>query len=416
MACCPNGVFYPQIRDCEGNLRSLEHGEFLRVGNQLFPATILSEDVTIYVDPNGSDFTGNGSIEKPYKTIGRAAEHYLLLIPGNFEVTVHLNPGIHTVSSRFQVSYPFGASLVFEGETETLAAPTVDNIDAAADTDANYPQLRFYDFELDVTGTAAEAGMFVVITNATGGTNPQVLNGLHRIESVASDTAVCRVWQCAGANAVLPSGAITVSDVKLLKSVLKFTANSQGVWLNGISAMGQWDNLVIEGNVDAYTSERAGVEMVGGAFIRSALGLYMHEWGRGVQPFANGATYLQAGAISKCRSIGINCPAFGIVRADAFVINGTGSFSINAVNAGQVLTANTKCHSMNNTAVIADNKGYIDISGGQLHYPAVTAGGFGLFARDLSDIDAEGATVTGFGTVKSPATNPGNDESRIIGP
>lgn len=416
MACCPNGVFYPQIRDCEGNLRSLEHGEFLRVGDQLFPTVPLSNAVTIYVDPNGNDFSGNGSSEKPYKTLTRAAEDYLLLVPGNFSVIVHLNPGINIVDSRFQIAYPYGASLFFEGETETLASPAVDNIDGAADTDANYPTLRFYDFELDVTGTGAEAGMFVVITNATGGTNPQVLNGLHRIESVASDTAVCRVWQCDGANAVLPSGAVTVSNVKLLKSILKFTADSQGVWLNGISAMGQWDNLVLEGNVDAYTSERAAVEMVGGAFIRSGSGLYLHEWGRGVQPFAQGVAYLQSGGASKCRSMGLHCQALGEMLATNFVINGTGSFSMLATGGSQIIATNTKCHSMNNTAVFADNKGYIDIAGGQLHYPAVTAGGFGLFARDLSDIDAEGATVTGFGTVKSPATNPGNDESRIIGP
>lgn len=419
MTCCPiPRTLQPVVFDpCINDFRTAEMGESLLVNGVVLPYIELKSDIIIYVDyENGSDFSIDGRIDRPFKTIFGAASFYSRLIPGNFEVRVHFNSGQHIVAARFQVVYPFGSNLVFEGEIETLVSPSIANIDTAASTDSNYPQLRYYEFELDVSGSGAQEGNFVVLEDATSGTNPQVINGLHRIESITSGTAVIRVWQASGTDAVLPSGAITVGNVKLLKSILKFTENSQGIWLNGNASMGQWDNLVIEGSQPAYASSRAGIEMVGGGFIRSGFGLYIHEWGRGLQPFAQGITYLQEGAISKCRDMGVNCTFGGYVSVRESVINGTGSFAISAQTNGQVNATNTKCHSMNNTAVIADNNGFVDISGGSLHYPGTMAGGFGLFARDLSDIDAELATVTGFGTTKSPATNPGNDESRIIGP
>ena len=66
-------------------------------------------------------------------------------------------------------------------------------------------------------------------------------------------------------------------------------------------------------------------------------------------------------------------------------------------------------------AVHAEGGSYIDAEGVDIYYDddgSVAA----LHADKLSGINATGATVVGWATIKSPATNPGNDESNIVGP
>lgn len=402
-----------QIRQIDDNDNLLVNG--LSLPGEALLVEVMEDNVTIYVDLLGNDDTGDGSISSPYQTIERAAEHYLRLAPANFTVTVHVNSGVHMEASRFQVSYPYGANLVFEGDIETLASPTLSNIDGSASTDASYAFLRYFDFDLDVSGTGAEEGHFVWITTATGGTRPEIINGLHRIESVVSGTATCRVWQNSGAAALLPSGSVTVTNVRLLKSVLKFTADSQGVFLNGISAMGEWNNLVIEGNATAYANLRAGVEMFGGASIRSTQGLFIHEWGNaGLQSFGEGVVYLQAGGISKIRSVGLRSLLGAFTRFTSATINGCGSQGLNLTNTGAAVITSAKVHSVGGGAgVLCERSSRVVANGSSFTYPGGSTD-IAFLARDLGVIDAESTITTGYATAYSPTTPFANDFGLVL--
>lgn len=404
----------------DGDIRQIDDNDTLLVagislpGEALLPE-LLEANETIYMDVLGSDTTGDGSITSPYKTLARVAEHFVPLVPGNFTVTVHVNPGVHTVPEKFEVVYPYGASLIFEGEIETLASPSLSNIDGSASTDASYAGLQYFDFDLDVTGTGAEEGHFVAISTATGGTRPELINGLHRIESVASNTATCRVWQDSGSAALLPSGAVTVTNVKLLKSVLKFTDQDHGVRLNGIASIGQWDNLVLEGNADAYANTRAAIDFFGGASIRSVHGLYMHEWGNAaIQSFGESVVYLQTGGISKIAVVGLRCTQSGFCRFTSGTINGCGSQGVALTTLSGLNLSSTKIHSVSGGAgVLCDSGSRCIASSMSVVYPGGSTD-TAFVARDASTIIAESTTTTGYATAYSPTTPLANDFALVL--
>lgn len=50
---------------------------------------------TYYIDPNGNDATGNGSIGNPWKTLRKATQ--AVTTPGNI---IHVNPGTYTETQQ----------------------------------------------------------------------------------------------------------------------------------------------------------------------------------------------------------------------------------------------------------------------------------------------------------------------------
>ena len=42
MACCPNGIYIPLVMDCNGDIRTLQAGEQLRIGGTLYPPSIIT--------------------------------------------------------------------------------------------------------------------------------------------------------------------------------------------------------------------------------------------------------------------------------------------------------------------------------------------------------------------------------------
>ncbi len=94
-----------------------EEGTALNAALFAKKADALTEDVTIYVSPSGSDTTGNGTRAKPYKTVQYALE----TIPKNlnsFDAAIYLEPG--TYAGAINVEYFCGGRIIFTGETTNV--------------------------------------------------------------------------------------------------------------------------------------------------------------------------------------------------------------------------------------------------------------------------------------------------------
>lgn len=373
-------------------------------------AIVLTADLDIYVDTGGDDDTGDGSVGNPYLTIHRAAEHYVRVIPGDFSVNVNINSGVHDVDDVFSVVWPYGDALNWVGDYESVATPTISNIDGAVTNgSAPYAGLEWLEFDLDLSAADPDpvAGQFVRLTACTGGTNPQGLNGLHEIMSVASGVATCRVWRDIGTTE-LPSGAITVASALLLRSVLHFTSDNHGIDIRGPSDVGNWDGVVLRGNDDAVGSSKRAVRLFNGAGIRAANnvgntgGLHVYEWQTGFEVVGAAAAYLQIGGAAKITSIAIQCDYAGVVRASGpFTFNGIVTRSLQASNGSQIL-APSSIHQAVDAAALAQTGGFINLASATVHYD--DGGGTAITAQDLGRVHAQSITIAGFATDYSITT------------
>lgn len=146
MSCCKNGVFLPWVKDCEGELRPIRHGEVLRVGGQIVPTQILLENLTIYMTIGGNDSSGTGTSDKPFKTLHRCQEEVLKYIPGNYEIHIDVGIGTFSHESTFKPSWIYGAKIYIDGKRNYVSSAAVTNIrDWPSSVTSN----------LGITGTAA---------------------------------------------------------------------------------------------------------------------------------------------------------------------------------------------------------------------------------------------------------------------
>ncbi len=386
--------------------------------------TPLSADENIYVDTAGNDTTGDGSIGNPYLTIHRAAKHYNQLNPGNFSVIVHINAGVHSVTSTFSFLWGYGSSLRWEGSAENVATPTISSISASATTgSAPYAGLEYIEFNLDLSAATPDpvAGQFVRMTGCTGGTNPDGLNGLHEIMSVAAGVATCRVWRVVGTTE-LPSGAITVASATLIRSVLKFTTNAHGIDIKSPVDMGDWDGIVIRGNDSAVSGSKRAIRLFNGAGIRASsvsgtFGVFFYEWSVALEIVGGSSAYFLRSSTAKITGSAFTADTFGgILASGTSTWNGVAGATLLA-NNGSVINATSgviqSCGTASGTPVQAQTNGFINATSMRIHYDqgGVNAA---IFARDLGMIQAEGVTVVGFTNMFNPLFPFGNDYGLIL--
>jgi hypothetical protein len=366
----------------------------------------LQADEDIYVDTAGDDTTGDGSIGNPYLTIHRASEHYARLVPGEHQIIVHINEGVHAVSSTFSTAYPYGPSLRWEGEAENIATPTISNIDASATTgSAPYTALEFIDFDLDLSAASSgpEVGWFVRLTACANGTNPGALNGLAEIVAEAAGVATCRMWRGVGTTEI-PSGAITVASVTLLKSVLDWTGNNvQGLDMKGPIDLGDWDGIVLRGGDSAVSGSKRAIRLFNGAGIRASsvsntFGLFMYEWAVATEVVGGSQVYLLRSGIAKMTSTGHSAEQSGIRLLGTSTINGVVGVSLQASNNSSIDATSIVIQSVNTAGsgvpALAQTGGFINVASASISFDQ--GAGTALFARDVGRIHAQSATVTGF--------------------
>ena len=392
-----------------GRLQGLQDADILT------PQEPIDTDLDLYIDPAGNDTTGDGSSGSPYATLGRAQDHYSPLLPGSNTITVNVGEGEHDHSTSFDMVYPFGSALRFVGVApELFLTVNVTNIDASHSTDANYPELQYFDCDIDLTGisgTAAAVGNVVRLAAGSGGTNPGAIEGFHEIIAESSGTATIRIWQTLNTPEIA-SGSITVSGF-LFRSIVNFTGDTDGVVLSGTVAGGQWQDIVLKGNATA-AANRTALLVTGGASFIASDNMGFINWLRGVSCSNMGFADLPGARISQCRDAALAASTNGALRCQSSTrVNGC-EFAIWSNNAGVVI-ANTirVIASAAVQSVLCQLGSYVSIQNALFLYDDGTA--TAVRAEDVSQVVATGTTITNFSTTYSPAANTvGNGHSFIV--
>jgi hypothetical protein len=379
-------------------VNGLVAGNFVLNGQEIIPTEYLTADFDIYVSPTGDDDTGDGSLKAPFKTIQRAAERYVVINPQGFTITIHLEPGVNEHADQFTTVYPFGSNLIFQGDRENFTSPALSNFGASYSTDMAFSGLQYFDFDIELSGAVnVDEGSFVLLRGVTGGTNPAKLDGLHRIESwdPKTEIATCRVWSTT-ANSDLPSGSPTVASAVVFNSVLKFTGNNHFLQVAGPYHMGQWDNLVLEGNADTFAGTFRAIDFFGGATFRSVLGIGFHSWGRTLNIFGESVCYIQSDCgISKSPGPTIQSIWNSLTRFTSGVINGISGNAIQATQNATCVANSTRVHSIAGTVAQSTTRSYIEFTNGVANHGNGSSAV--LAANTFGDILRTGFTSSGFG-------------------
>lgn len=414
MACCPNGIFSPLIRDCDGNIRPLQSNESLRVGDYLVPNQVLTADWTIYMSPAGNDTTGSGTQSDPFRTAQRVLEFVANIIPGTFTIKVVVEEGIIEHDDTITMFHPYGESILFEGQIETIDAPDLDcgNFDVSTSTDGDYSGVQYFDFDCTLPmGSEIEVGMFIAITSVSGGSNAPALLGLHEVIAYDSGPrdATLRVWQNLNITE-LPSGSITAGG-ELFKSVIWFPTATQGVFIE--NKAGVWTNLVLRGNPTAFASSEGGLCIARQASVLCGF-LGITEWGKGIDSFVASVAQTFSTRLSFCGSSGISSTDTSVIKAtSASIVSGISGPALSAGNTSTIVFEGDIVACGDDTVTSARGS-YVDVRNVDIYYDDGTA--TALLATQHSTIEATGASVTGYSTTKDPAANPGTNGSYIIGP
>jgi len=413
MGCCPNGVYPPLIRECSGLIRPIHPGEILSIHGEHIPKEILTDDLTIYIDPAGNDLSGNGTVSKPFASIYRAHNEVLKYDPGIYDITISVGDGVYTLDRTFSPSWLYGGHVFIIGNSSILATvadpATMTSADTAATT-GDYTELQYFDFELQIDTyfnsylQYVQEDLFIFIQESSGGTNSPAIRGLHKIIGwdAGTRTVTLRAWQ--KENVVeLPSGAVTATSMTLIRAVFKSDDALAGHSIStyGIHA-GRWGGIVIEGNDTQYASYRGVVVQSSGCFdiYLGPFGIHGFKWGLYVnEAFAS----YQNAAISKIfENAVVLAGGASVPFGYASGINGCGSCAF-WLYGGSVADAWT-------VKVVASAKSYNNyIEGGsfanfdsaKFYYedPGVTVSC--LHATKMANIYCYSAGFTGFTTNKS---------------
>lgn len=408
MICCDTKhVYEPLIENCNGNTQKISPFDTLRINGQEIPIPILQEDMTIYLSPGGND-NDPGKEDTPFKTLHRAQEEVLKFIPGNQIITISLARGIYVHNAGFKPSWLYGDKVNIVGQKENPGSCAISNIDLSHSTDANFPNLQYFDCDINLSGASnVSIGFFVQVNTTSGGTYGPALLGLHKIIAWDSSTnlATIRIWQRVG-TAEIPSGSITVTGAWVMQTVIAFDESvaDHGIEMIGTHS-GNWQNIIIEGNQNGFDTYRGIRARVGGLFNTTGL-VGLHNWDVGCECFNGSFVELSTGMISKMYTLGISVQDAGVRFAFGAYASGCGVFFA-MVQASGNLTAFDSfiIASSKNYAIWTAKLGHVDVENADFYYEdAVFPTTACLRAEKFSEIVATGATFTGFTTSKSTAT------------
>ena len=397
-----------------GQFKQLPDDEGLTIGGLNYPLLPLTADEDIYLDENGDDDTGDGSQGSPWQTLQRAQDAYLNILPGNFDINIHISGHIEH-DDQLNMVYPYGAALQFFGENtpETFLNATVSNIQSAA-TDANYAELEYIDLDIDLSGMTATpaVGDMVRCAAGSGGTNPETLEGGHTIIAESSGTVTVRMWRALNTTEV-PSGSITVSGI-LYQDGIDFTGDTNGLVISGPISGGTWENVFIRGNSTAAASRTAVLVNSSGSFNTIGPVLF-HDWLRGVSAANNGFADTPSGVYSKMRDVAMASSTAGTIRAQSSTRVSGCEFAIWANNNGCAIvnTLRAICAAGAPQCILAELGSRVIAQNAVLRFDDGAA--TGMLADDVSQIVSTGSTLTGFATDYSPTVNTvGNGHSFIV--
>ena len=180
--------------------------------------TDISTNKTITVDgTNGDDRWGDGTSGNPYKTIERALEYLEFKhIKEGVTVTIDIKDGVYIQGDYIEVKHPDGERIVFQGQTASTSMTAVESTSGTKGTRS---------MTITVTSTTGmSVGEILIISSASGGTNPTYVEGAFEITTVDDSDSVTVSYPSYGTD--LPSGSISAT-VTHLKTVFDFATGGQ---------------------------------------------------------------------------------------------------------------------------------------------------------------------------------------------
>jgi len=180
----------------------------------IVPAATIPSNQTIYVSVNGNDTTGDGTVNNPYATVGMAmVKTQYFFIDENATLTISIGDGRYIVDSQPQMRYSQSAHhLKVEGANKVVT--NVTSVISSSGSAGNYSVV----LQLSSTANSSliSANDYVVISNASSGTNPERLNGCFLVTAVPGANQIT----INSRNRVgVPSGAIS-ANCDCLKTIL----------------------------------------------------------------------------------------------------------------------------------------------------------------------------------------------------
>lgn len=411
MTCCPNPNIYPPvIYDCDGTLRPLGHDETLLVDGRQIPQ-VLTEDLDVYIAVSGNDVTGSGRVDDPFFSIHKALDYIAHIIPANFQINIHCDEGIYTLDRNIVPTHAYGGAINITGEkTNVNTTLTISNIDVSYSTDASFPNLQYFDCDIDLSGDSpsVKVGYFIRIKDATGGTNHDALRGMHEIIAWDSgtETATIRVWSKVDV-AALPTGSITATNADVLQTIFKFdeSIDDHALEINGFHA-GKWNWVVIRGNQNMFDARRGIRCQGGGTFVaQSPCGL--HNFDIGIECFNGSSVEFAAGMVSKIFTIACSTSAGSNVRLNfTAYVSGCGQSAAWCQGGGNITLGDSIVVACAETyCVLCQRGGTVEATDAFFFYEDKSPVSTACFRADsLGNIAATGVTVTDFTTTNFTAT------------
>ena len=198
---------------------------------------IINANTTLYIATTGNDTTGDGSNGNPWATIAKALS-YLgnYWIPSTVTVAICVKDGTYSQSSTIVPTHPCGSQIQIVGQN--YYAKSITSVQSTSGS------AGAYSIVVNINSVANIAvNDYITIQEATGGTYPRMMVGVHKITNVDAGNSRITFLSC-NRSTLLPSGAVTAS-VNILKTIISCTtchgiqvnANKLG-WVNTIVFVG----------------------------------------------------------------------------------------------------------------------------------------------------------------------------------
>lgn len=424
-----------------GNLRIYKLAK-----SHLFNQTIYSNKTLNVVASGGSDVTGDGTSQKPFASVnGALAWLKNKTINSDAIVTIQLADGHWTGQTTISPTHSDGDRIIIEGENYyDISLTSIQSSSGSAGA---------WSVVLNVSSVAnIITGDYVLITQSTGGTRPETIEGCWEVTNVDSGNTRITV-SSSNKYASAPTGAVSGS-VRVIKSILTVATNTRAVQVDNGNTI-RIGNLVFVGDQSDHGLF---------AYRGSQIGMNVNSDPIGVSNFSSGIyshsnSTIQLGnysCVSKCLYNGLFAAYGSAIIANNTSITGNGNQGVYArdvsciYSGGSVFCGNSQngiysiyqshiesgsCKSVYNTVHGANGNlnGNINVYNSTLTYngnSGVQAGSKGMVNADSATItnntsygiytfaygfvSAIGATVSSNGTDLSPAANTQGNEYGYI--
>ena len=355
--------------------------------NDALVTTLLDSSKVIYLRTAGNDSNGGYSSDDAFLTPARAITEMHRWKLGGYAVSVNVGEGTFNFSSTsIDPAHPEGAKITWTGAASEYTSRTINNIDGSATALA--AGLEYIDFDVSLpSGADAAVGQYILVKTTSGGTNPNLVKGCHKIVTWNGTTNVATV-RCVRTDGVttLPSGTITANTLTLVKSIFSF-ASSHGIFSDRSLHCGHWNQLVFEGGL-AYT----GIWILRQSVITLGVNFGTSNWSTNLNCQHNSSISADGSTHSYSHSYLVSVDGNGFMSLNAAILNGALAVAVRSFGGGvlRFQGGGLYCgsHPFN---IQAFRGGYVDATNVNIE-GCVTSGSIAFYVSSGGGIDSSDAT------------------------